>query len=499
MTRTLHVACTLLLAACGVLAVSCSDTAEPVAPVGGSDGAGGSTGDGGAVLDGEPRRPDVLLISLDTLRADALSCYGNPNPTTPVMDALAERGVRFANCHAPSPHTAPSHVSLFTGLLPVAHGIPNVSSSAGQVSNLSGDFSSIDERFAANGWRVVMVGGRGQLRPTMGIMDAADFRHFRSKSFLEGLEIFDEVVAVEDADAPLFAFFHTYEPHAPYLPPREFEGERFKGRFTDEGYDGRFALYYDALIDDPLAHERAGLLSELEKGLTDEDRAFLRGLYDENVAWTDFLLGKLLESWSKYRDMDNTLVVLVSDHGEQLGERDGSIGHRAGVWRELAHVPLIVAGPGIEPGVVDAPVGLVSVPATVLERVGLPALADAAPTLGPLLLDPDSRWSVPAHSQDAFGDERAYSGALAGLQTIVFERDGDNRVTHFDLARDSRGLTRVREPGESESALRKRVSGRLSMDRTLALEHPPSIVELVGMDDLRKRLEELGYTDGDGE
>lgn len=495
MIRTLHAACTLLLAACGVLVSSCSEGTEPVSPAAGAGGTDGSDRNGDPGATAGPRPPDVLFISLDTLRADALSCYGNPNPTTPVMDALAERGVRFANCHAPSPHTAPSHVSMFTGLLPLAHGVANVSASAGSVVNLADGVDTLTERFAEGGWRVLMVGGRGQLRPSMGIMDGADFRHFRSATFLEGLEVFEEVVATEDAREPVFMFFHTYEPHAPYLPPREFDGVRFKGRFTDDAYDGRFALYYDALIEDPNAHERAGLISELGKGLDDSDRAFLRGLYDENVAWTDFLLGRLLETWSEHRDLDNTLVVLVSDHGDQLGERGGMMGHRSGVWRELAHVPLIVAGPGIGSAVVETPVGIASVPATLLELVALAPLADASPSLTPLLGASDAEWGRPAYTQDAFGDERSFSAAIAGLQTIVFEREGDNRVAHFDLAADLLGVTRLEPVTASAIALRKRLAGRLTADRALALERPPQVEELRDVGDLRQRLVELGYTD----
>jgi len=490
--RAPYAARALLLAACGALAASCGDAAD-------GSGDGPATAPTPQDASAPERAPDVLLISLDTLRADALSCYGNPNATTPVMDALAARGVRFANGYAPSPHTAPSHVSLFTGLLPLAHGVGNASTSSASVANLNAGVETLTERMKAGGWRVVMVGGRGQLRPAMGISRGADFHHFRSTTFLDGLEVFDEVVGTEDADEPLFAFFHTYEPHAPYLPPREYAGERFRGRYTDPDYDGRFAARYDALIDDPNAGEKAGLFLETKAPLTDDDRAFLRGLYDENVAWTDHLLGELFDTWSRYRDLDRTLVVLVSDHGDQLGERSNQLGHRAGVWHELAHVPLIVAGPGIEPAVVEAPVGIAAVPATLLALLGLPELAEARPSFDALLTAPDAEWTLPAYTQDAFGRQQSYAGTLRGLQTVVLERENGNEVRHFDLAADPRGLTGFDAVPERAIELRQRIGGRLMKDRSIALANPADERPLVDDGDLRKRLAELGYAEGEDE
>ncbi|QDU84323.1 Arylsulfatase [Planctomycetes bacterium Pla163] len=444
-------------------------------------------------------RPDVLLISLDTLRADALSCYGNPRDTTPFIDALAARGVRFSNCYAPSPHTAPSHMSLFTGLLPLAHGIPNASTSSTSTSNLNEGIPTLGSVFSDAGWRVVMVGGRGQLRPAMGIALGSDFHHFKSTTFLDGLEVFDEVVATEDPNEPLFAFFHTYEPHAPYLPPREFDGHVFRGRYTDPDAKGLFASRYRALIDDPNAAEKAGVFLDVKGPLAEDEAEYLRGLYEENVAYTDHLLGRLFELWARHRDIERTLIVLVSDHGEQLGERNGALGHRSGVWQELASVPLIVTGPGVEPRVVDDPVGLTSVPATLLELVGLPPLPVAQPSLLPLMGPSPSDLGVPAFTQDAFGRKRSFSAAIAGLQTIVFEREEQRRAEHFDLARDPSGRTRFEDVPPEAVALRKRLAARMLADRAFAQELPPSVRAMGDDDDLQKRLAELGYTGGDGE
>lgn len=451
--------------------------------------------DAAAEPDGGTRRPDVLLISLDTLRADALSCYGNPRDTTPVIDALAARGVRFANCYAPSPHTAPSHMSLFTGLLPLAHGIPNASTSSTSISNLNDGVPTLGSVLSDAGWRVVMVGGRGQLRPAMGIARGSDFHHFRSTTFLDGLEVFEEVVGTEDPDEPLFAFFHTYEPHAPYLPPLELDGQTFRGRYTDPDAEGLFADRYRELVNDPDAAEKAGVFLNVQGPLPKGEAEYLRGLYEENVAYTDHLLGRLFALWSEHRDLENTLVVLVSDHGEQLGERGGTLGHRSGVWQELASVPFIMAGPEIAPSVIDQPVSLTSAPATLLELIGLEPFPVAQPSLVPLLGPDPEILGLPAFTQDAFGRRRSFSAAIVGLQSIVFERNEENRAEHFDLAQDPSGRTRFDEIPAEAVALRKRLAGRMQTDRTYAVKRPPNVRAMLGEDELQKRLAELGYTD----
>jgi arylsulfatase A-like enzyme len=474
-----------------------SATVSEAAPGAGAPAAPSAVAGRGAPTPSAPalangRRPDVLLVSLDTLRADALSCYGNPRPTSPFLDALASRGVRFANCYAPTPHTAPSHVSLLSGLLPLAHGVPNASAESKRLARLNENWPTLTQLLAADGFQTVFVCNGGQLRREMGIERAVEQFDSSTKTFAAAIDVVDEMLADVDPNEPLFTFVHTYEPHAPYLPPRRVNGAPLHGRFTDRKYRGVLRRTYDTLIG--RVDEGAGLAAEFladSAAFTPEDVEFLIGLYHEDVLYTDIQLARLVKTWSRHRDFTNTIVVVVSDHGEQLGE-NGAFGHRYGLGVELVHVPFVARGPGIEPRVDESVVSLAHVAAAILEHVGVGAPEHLQ--RGAVLASPTSAGSL-AHLQDSSGAHAALGvveGPLHYLRGIGGNRALGESVR--DLAADRRGRTEVALSPTELTRLRRLVNERQRADQDLRTSFPTLFDALPtrGQSDM---LRDLGYSE----
>jgi arylsulfatase A-like enzyme len=477
------------------------------------------------------RPPDVLFVSLDTLRADALACYGNPRPTSPNIDALAARGVRFAHCYAPAPHTAPSHVSMLTGLLPVAHGVPNATAQSQRLLGLADEWPILGERLAAAGYQTTFVANQGQLRRDMGLARGIEQFDTNTNTFGGAIDVLERMLEDTDPDRPLFSFVHTYEPHAPYLPPRRMFERDFHGAFTDAEYRGVVHTRYEALL--PRAREGTALAREFLAGAESfgpADVEYLVGLYHEDVLWTDAQFGRLLALWSRHRDLANTLVVLVSDHGEQLGER-GAFGHRHGLEVELVHVPFVVAGPGVVPRVEDKVVSLAAVPAALLEHLRLPVPAHAVrgarfavraprrpalepgsepgtesaaesgtggaaePAVEPAAEPAAEQRTGIAHLQDPIGPHASLGlvdGSLQFLRGI-----GRNEAGEWtrDLAVDPRGLALAAPTAERLDALRRLSLSRQQADVALRARHAPRVLEAPTRDQA-DLLRALGYTDG---
>jgi arylsulfatase A-like enzyme len=443
--------------------------------------------------------PDVLLVSLDTLRADRLSSYGHSRDTTPNLDALAARGVRFADAIAPSVHTAPSHMSVLTGMLPFAHGVFNRDLRSPTVFALESSVPTLPQLVSEAGWRTAAMVQEGQLLPEVGFargFDAADFVH---DSFLGRVAALDGYLATQPADAPQFVFVHTYEPHAPYLPPRTFDFQSFYGRYHDRAYDGGFRAATEKLLDGPPGAKVGAPQFDAVKDPFPEDVQFLSDLYDENVRWTDHVFGKLLATWDQYRDLSNTIVIVFSDHGEAFQEH-GRFGHEEGLFRELVHVPLIVAGPGITAGVVEETTALLGLPAALLTLLDV----DVPRTMAP----PIAGFAGGANGGGASGagdtvdlqlyqrsKNRVSLGALDAAEHYVIERDTLGEFEHlFDRVND-RVQARNLAPTSAERLVRwrVRVDAAREESRVLAEKYPAQATGEGADAERLKQLEALGY------
>ncbi len=286
-------------------------------------------------------RPNVLLVTIDTLRADALGCYGNAAAGTPALDALAARGVRFETVVAPAPLTSPSHASILSGLTPLRHGVRD---NGGYV--LPEGVPSLPEAFRSAGYR------------TAGFVSG--FPLARRFGFARGFETFDDRLPrgndprrapyvertadrttdavlrwLASADAspppgaearPFFLWVHYYDPHAPYEPPAP-----FAARFAARPYQGE-------------------------------------------VAFVDAQLGRLLARLAETGLRARTVVLVTADHGEALGEH-GEQTHGIFVYDTTVLIPWIMAGPGVPSGLVSrATSRAIDVAPTLLDLARLPPL-----------------------------------------------------------------------------------------------------------------------------
>lgn len=320
-----------------------------------------------------PTAPDIVLVSLDTTRADALSAQGNPRPITPELDRIAAAGTRFAWALSAAPSTLSSHSTVFTGLDPhgtriVRNGYP-----------LDAAFDTLTERLAGAGWDAIAVIGSSALERPMGIEQGfriwderfSVVRQQRHESTAR--EVTDRALAritERDPARPLFLFAHYYDAHSPYDAP-----EPYKHRWSRPEDRGRFGSGQGVLRQ---------LAEQLRTHTADpRDLDAVVNLYYGEVSYVDAEVGRLVAGLPH---PDNTLLLVFGDHGDMFGEDPlRPFGHGGDVDLPVTHVPLLIRGPGVPAGVVDTPVGLRDVAATILELAGQPPDLGGSTSLVPYL------------------------------------------------------------------------------------------------------------------
>jgi len=355
--------------------------------------------------------PNVLLIILDTVRSANLSTYGYDRETTPNLSRIAESGVRFVHAFSTAPWTLPAHGSLFTGRY--AHELE-----ADWRVPLDDRFPTLAEELAKAGfftcgssanpdYATTEVGvGRGFLRFEDHTFSAGELLRStpltlpitRNRMFrrLIGEDIMGRRRApsvnrsaqrcIDDAgDRPFFVFLNYYEAHRPYLPP-----EPYRSRFVPdgEGLDPR-AVRVAEPGDDTLASKTAWAVNA----------------YDGALAYLDAELGTLFDGLAASGALDNTLVIIASDHGEEFGEHR-VFDHGHSLYRQALEVPLIVLLPGRDPTnvAVERPVTLRSIPATILDVLGLESESSIpGRSLAPLWTSDDAGIRDEAGTRDEAG------------------------------------------------------------------------------------------------
>jgi arylsulfatase A-like enzyme len=289
--------------------------------------------------------PDVIFLSVDTLRADRLGCYGYEHDTTPAIDAFAESGLLFEDAVCEVPLTGPSFGAMLTSRFPRTTGVTR------NGLRMPEDVPTITEQFQEAGYQTFCVQSNWTLKTDLcgfqrGFDVYDDDFHKRRWGFIKPERDADEVAAIaqellakRDPDRPLFAWIHFSDPHAPYKYHKKFNrtGER------------------------PFGKERAHKT---------------RIKYDTEVSYTDHYIAQVLDAIPT----ENTYVLFVSDHGESLYEH-GYLGHGRRIYQHGMHIPLIIRGPGIEPGRTPAPARGIDIGPTLLGLAGL------APVEGMLGLD----------------------------------------------------------------------------------------------------------------
>jgi arylsulfatase A-like enzyme len=298
-------------------------------------------------------RPNVLLISLDTLRADHLGCFGYRKGTSPNLDRFAAEGIRFTNCRSQAPWTLPSHMSLFTSLLPTDNGVDNVN------KVLPREIVTLAQVLRKAGYRTAGLVNDGQMKAHWGFRRGFEtWREFPVDTAAGSCpNITTQAInwlRDDAAGSPFFLFLHYYDCHDPYDAPEPF---RRKMGTTLTG---------------ARAHELCVRYHGPGQSLPRPDLlADLVAAYDAEIAWLDDELGRLLAAVPP-----DTLAVVFADHGEAFKEH-GWLMHGATLYDEEIHVPLIVRLPaGQARGkVVEEPAMLLDVAPTILACCGIPVPA----------------------------------------------------------------------------------------------------------------------------
>lgn len=435
--------------------------------------------------------PNILLVTLDTTRADRLGPYGASGAVTPTLDAFARQAVVYERAYSSSSWTLPSHASLFTGLLPVQHGAQtakagNVRALGYTVRPLADAFETLAERLRAAGYRTAAVVGGPALRRELGL--AQGFLHYDDS--LRGLELFGgrraEAVANdaiarlrEQPSPPWFLFVNFFDPHAPYDPPTPYARGLPK---VDE------ARLNQARID-RLTAGRPSTPEPWEQ----EAAAVLLARYDAEIAYMDAQLGRLLAAVAEAPGDAGTLVVITSDHGESFGEHD-YFSHGAHLYEDNVRVPLLVRWPdGAGAGTrVATPVPNHAVFAELLQAAGLQA-PEGAPRFGggaPIFTE------VGASDANVriFGDffDRSLRAFYAFPHKLIESSRG--KIELYDLDADpGERVDLAASQSERSAALRERLAGLLAA-------HPPlydAAARAEISDETRRALRALGYL-GDG-
>jgi len=461
---------------------------------------------------GEPT--NVLMISIDSLRADHLAAYGYHRETSPHIDRLAREGVLFERMIADSSWTLPSHLTMLTGLSSWAHG------AMFDTRRLDPGVDTLAEILGARGYRTEGFASGPYLHPIFGFADGFDTYELLAETVYDGdgfrleqlgeeprlldeMELSErvaqgartsEVLArkVEEALArsaagPFFLFVHMFDVHYDYDPPEEY-WRRFNPDYTGE-------MTHTSFVTDP----------RVRPGMPPEEREQLMALYDGEIFWTDEHVGRMLAELERYGVSDRTLVVVVGDHGEEFFDH-GKKGHRHTLYDEQLLVPFILRLPGRLPAGerIKMQVRMVDIVPTLLDVLGVPQPQNlGGESLLPFVSGDREEADLAAMSYLSVGSILVRTLRQPGSKLQVrmpLEMVGRNhrgRVELFDLGADPEEQTALEEGAKleaahaafeaafaEEQALRERVhsgsSGVISL--------PPA---------LRRALEALGYVEDD--
>lgn len=301
-----------------------------------------------------PARPPVILISIDTLRADHLGVYGYHRNTSPHIDRLAEKGIVFTHAYAQSPNTIISHATMLTSLYPMVHGVT-------PEYRLAPEIETVAEYFQEQGYKTGGFTTHGAwLNEEMGF--AQGFDDFFSR-FVSGDNINSRVFAFldEHGHRDFFLFVHYYDPHSDHYKLPYDTRTHFDRTFCPD-YRGSFTGCRENLCASQLLKR----LNETGQPLPAEDRQYIMDLYDGGILYTDFQLGRLFKKLKELDVYDKALILITADHGEEFREH-GQFLHNQ-LYNEVMRVPLIIKPPGSRPQVrKNSPVGVIDIVPTLLE------------------------------------------------------------------------------------------------------------------------------------
>ncbi len=299
------------------------------------------------MIEAHAERPNVVVIIMDTVRQDHLSCYGHDRKTTPFLDKLATKGRLYRNAYSTSCWTVPAHASLFTGLYPVSHG------THWEHLSLSEDLVTLPEVLRELGYATVGFAENGWINKRNGFRQGFDLLRRRKPFSTKGIKSFKKSLK-NMGDKPFFAFINLNAAHDPYKPPKPF----FNMFLSDPAYANTVRV-------DFLAPRVKGSGFPSKKELT-----HLSEHYDAEIRYVDHTIRRIAKELKKRDLWKKTLFIVTADHGESLGEHE-HLQHQFYLYEHLVRIPLIIHYPSLfPPGSHDSnPVSLIDVFPTVLRAL----------------------------------------------------------------------------------------------------------------------------------
>ncbi len=433
-----------------------------------------------------PRLPNLLVVTLDTTRADHLGAYGYFRDTSPRFDELARESLFFERAIAPMATTLPTHLSIFTASYPLEHGVLANTTHGGRLFVPNDALRSFASHAQGLGYRTGAFVSAAPLKRGTGI--EVGFESFDQPAGHEraGDATTDRAIAwlADGGSEPFLLWVHYFDAHWPFTPPPSHAG-RFR---ADDGLD---AYIRERQIAETAPRPLAGIIERSREAID---------AYDAEILFQDDQLARLLDAVRERGVWEHTSVLVIGDHGEGLGQH-GEAGH-GGTWDEQLHVPMLIRVPGVEPRRIRETISVVDALPTWLGQLGVPEL-------GAFVRDASGRdvlalGTAPAPlvlSQDT-GRERgteAYRYALTSDTWKYFrvEQDGaPARDQLFDLRQDPFELSDLADSKPQETAmLRRQLEARLDELRArgeaLRSGRPPTTVE--ASPEVLEQLRALGY------
>lgn len=359
------------------------------------------------------RDPDVILLVVDTLRAQSLSLYGYDRPTSPHLQVFARDAVTYEKAITPSTWSVPAHASLLTGRWPSFNGAERVPGDRILALPINPEVPTLAEELAEHGWRTAGFAANSTYLSSLFGFHRGFQTYVADYGFVRADEVASDIVEwLAKTPEKSFVFANILDPHEPFEPPPPFDA-RFPGRNQE------------------LGTSLGALMREPKVALTPEVVAHFVSQYDGEIAYTDEALGRFFAKLREMGRYDSALIIVTSDHGELLGEH-GLAGHGLTPLEPLVHVPLVVKYPGNRHGGTreSSRVSTMAVFATIFQTLGLPP--------------PQGMQSVPlGRAQETFVEDLdsagnrvrvAYDGEFKLVSTTTPQGARDVKV--YDLSAD---------------------------------------------------------------
>lgn len=367
-------------------------------------------------------RPNVLLLSVDSMAAGHLACYGYHCPTSPTMDRLAQSGILFENVIAQTNWTKPALASMLTSLYPSVHKTDSRGEAGDrtdvqprqQANVLDDRFRTLAQEFKDGGYVTAGISNGGYAHSFFGFDRGFDF-YSNQGGGLKSCAYQFLTWVLRNPGAPFFGFIHCWDAHFPYLDRAPYN-QRFVKR--------RSKIVLDA--------DTRSKINNREMALTDEEREFLKGLFDGAINYVDHQIAGIVQELKRLGLDRNTILVITADHGEAFMEH-GVVEHTACLYNEVLRIPLILSGPGLSRGKrIPAQVRSIDIMPTLLDLCGVtPTSEIQGASLLPWITDARRDHLAAGSETQRTGGQKAYSD---GHHKII--RKHAHQVEVYDLVAD---------------------------------------------------------------